>query len=399
MGTTTANKRLRRLGKACCIALLALLLSRFVAYDITSLSYFAPLEKASDYIASDFYAQVAHGSNVKRYEERVAVVSSDKLERRQLSELFRHIAAGKPAVTAIDIMFDERGDDSDLMLLESIDALGKVVYPVAWSDGGIDNISDNSIYQYVDNATPGVVNLDAESVRSVIRTFTPRFRNADGDEVPSFATAAVAVYDKKLTTRLARRANDHEQIDFSDTEFDVLTPDDLSHDPTIVKDRIVMVGDIADFADIHATPVNEAMPGIMIHAHAAATILSGNYVTEVARWLQWLIAFLVCLPMIYAQLTLEDSKAGNMTVRWLQVALLLLLIIVGTALYLNFRLSLDLTLPLLMVALGLLAADIWSFAETIPGFYRTRLKPAFGKFTDFCKKKFHKIKNKKAEKQ
>lgn len=378
--------RIRRVGKACCVALLALLLSRFVVYDISSLSYFAPLEKASDYIASDFYVQVAQGRAVKRYEDRLVVVSSDHLDRRQLSELFTLIAEGKPAVTAIDIIFDERGDDSDLQLLESIDALGNVVYPVVWSDGrDVENVSENSIYKYLKNAIPGVVNLDAESARNIIRSFSPCFGNKANRQSLSFATAAVNVFNEKLCLGLNRRDNDHELIDFADAEFDVLSPDDIKEDPSIVGGRIVMVGDVADFSDIHATPVQEDMPGVMVHAYAASTILSGSYITELPRWLLWFIAFIVSVPMIYAQLSLEDTKSGNMIVRWLQVAMLLMLIIAGTALYLNSHISLDLTLPLLMVALGLLAADLWSFLSIIPNFCKTKLKPVGCKILSTCK--------------
>ena len=62
---------MHKLFKAVGIALLAFVLSWFVAYDFTSLSYFAPLEKASDFIASDFYTLVADSRTVKKYDRRL----------------------------------------------------------------------------------------------------------------------------------------------------------------------------------------------------------------------------------------------------------------------------------------------------------------------------------------
>lgn len=379
----SSDRRLVRAGKACCIALLAFILSRFVAYDITSLSYFAPLEKASDYIASDFYAQVMQQTSVKKYEDRIAVVTSDHLDRTDLSHLFKSMADGAPSVTAIDITFDVRGDDSDHALIDAINGLGKVVFPIACTEAEAPDNGRRSIYQYIETGIPGVVNLDAESARSIIRTFTPSWRHADGKDFLSMSAAAAKAYDTRLWSLLSHRGNDHEQIDFTDTEIDIFSPEDIIADPSLITDRIVFVGDMADFSDIHATPIDEAMPGVMIHALSTATILSGNYITNIPRWVQWLIAFLACMPMIYAQLSLEDTKIGNILVRWLQVIMLLILIITGTMLYSKFRISLDLTLPLLMIALGLLAADIWAFACGIWDSYAkktiTRIKTLFPK--------------------
>lgn len=119
--------KLRKFLKVCGIAVLAFCLSWFVAYDFTSLSYFSPLEKASDFLASDFYAFVADSRDVKKYEDRITIVGIDDLSRPEIAGTLRAIAAARPKVTAIDILFPER-DMSDTVLVNAMNMLGNVVY-------------------------------------------------------------------------------------------------------------------------------------------------------------------------------------------------------------------------------------------------------------------------------
>ena len=111
------------------------------------------------------------------------------------------------------------------------------------------------------------------------------------------------------------------------------------------------------------------MPGVLIHAYIASTILDGMYVTPVSKGWMWVVSFVLAFVFILTQLLVGDSKPGNMLVRWMQVLFLVLLVVIGTRLYLTRLVTLDLTLPLLMISLGLLASDIWSFAECVPALF------------------------------
>ena len=384
--------KLRKFLKVCGIAVLAFCLSWFVAYDFTSLSYFSPLEKASDFLASDFYTLVADSRNVKHYESRITVVAIDDLSRPEIAETLRSIAVARPRVTAIDILFPER-DLSDTVLVNAMNMLGDVVYADLFMDEEEQpGNAPASLYDYVDAGVSGMVNLDATSVRSVIRSFNPRFTDVDGNHFDSFAAAAVGIYAPEKYAELLARDKNSEIISFHSLEFDVLGADEVADNPELIIDRIVMVGAVADFGDIHSTPVDEATPGVFIHAYAAATILNGNYINPVPDWVEYALAMALALIFIVTQLTIGDTKPGNMVVRWLQVGLLILMVSVGSMVFISFNYSLDLTLPLLMVALSLLAVDIWEFAEEIPGI----MLNLYGKFKLLYAKLltlFRKVKN------
>ena len=56
----------RQLLKAVGMLLVVCLLVRWVRYDISSIAYFAPMEKAADFTVEDFYQLVAEGRSVKQ---------------------------------------------------------------------------------------------------------------------------------------------------------------------------------------------------------------------------------------------------------------------------------------------------------------------------------------------
>lgn len=353
--------KVRRLIKACAISVLAFALSWIMIYDFTSLSYFAPMEKASDFISSDFYTLVAQSQSVKKFDDKIVVVSVDGLSRKGMAETFEAIGEGLPDVVAIDIMFEERGDDSDSELVESMSQLPKIIYPVAIMYDG--SGTESSLYGYLDNAMPGVMNLDVNSQRNIVRTFKPVF-NDDGILKESLSFSAVKNY--KESPKDIKKTDESLDVDFTSTEFDCYSADEVIENPELVKDKLVFVGELQNITDVHSTPLDEYVPGIMIHAYSASTLLNGNYIRHVPDWLVWIASMILSVMFVYAQLSVGDTKPGNMLIRWMQAGILLVLIFVGSVLYLDNRISFDLSLPLLMITLGLLACDLWELVETAP---------------------------------
>ena len=358
---------LSQLLKACAISAFAFLLSWLLIYDFTSLSYFAPMEKASDFLASDFYNLVAQNRKVKSYDDRIAVVSIDGLSRPEIAETFRAISEGQPKVLAVDVFFEERGDDTDIDLAESLSGLPMVIYPIAASsdEGGV--ISGPSIYNYLDNVEPGVVNLDINSNRNTVRTFKSLFLEGDRAEESLAYAAAKAFKGGDFDDFSTSESYD---IDYNTVEFDTFEASEIINDPDLINSRLVFVGELQNPTDMHATPLENSVPGVMIHACSASTILNDLIIKHVPGWVIGLISALLSIFFIYAQLTLCDSKAGNMLMRWLQAGILLLLIVAGTFLFIDYRISFDLSLPLTMITLGLLACDLWMLLETAPGWWK-----------------------------
>jgi len=84
-------------------------------------------------------------------------------------------------------------------------------------------------------------------------------------------------------------------------------------DSTLFTDKIVMLGFMGAYMGAPAwedkffTPLNSKvagranpdMFGLVVHANAVAMVLNGDYVNEIPEWLQYLIAFIVCLATVY----------------------------------------------------------------------------------------------------
>lgn len=73
----------------------------------------------------------------------------------------------------------------------------------------------------------------------------------------------------------------------------------------LIKDRIVLFGDIYNSEDMQTTPYNKLVPGIFIHAHSLDTILQGAYYQEISKWQMYAISILICLIFTSLSLALK----------------------------------------------------------------------------------------------
>ena len=110
------------------ITILAFALSWLLIYDITQISYFAPLEKASDFETTDFYQIVDDRRSVRPYSDDIVVVGIDDLSRDEIADAIYMISLCSPAAVGIDILFGYQQPD-DQKLVEAISALPNAVVP------------------------------------------------------------------------------------------------------------------------------------------------------------------------------------------------------------------------------------------------------------------------------
>lgn len=69
----------------------------------------------------------------------------------------------------------------------------------------------------------------------------------------------------------------------------------------VFKDKIVLVGaTMPELNDLHSTPfaLQDAMPGVEMHANAIQTILSGKYIHHISPWLNLLIIGLLIIAVV-----------------------------------------------------------------------------------------------------
>lgn len=329
------------------IVLLAFALSWFLIYDISSMSYFSPLEKSSDFETSDFYQLVSDSRAVRTLNDDIVVVSVDDLSREEITDALEMISLCDPAAVGIDILFGFPQDD-DYRLVEVLSGMHNVVVP------------DTSSYIY--SSCPGLIQgsvyLEADSYRSTVRECS-----TDG----TFTAVLASLY------RPETALPDRMRIEYPGVEFNVIHAAELAEAPELLEGKIVLVGVVNDYSDVHPTPVDDAMPGILIHAAAIATMLSPDRVTDFPEWADWLVAILLCYVFVSSTRVLKRFDWGDMVMRVVQIAVLVLIIIIGTEMYVSHRIEINFSRPLVMVAAGTLAVDVWNGMAGLVGIIRHRV--------------------------
>lgn len=351
-----------RVSTAVGITVLAFLISFAVAYDISSISYFAPMEKASDFRISDFYQIVADGRGVRELDRRIVVVAIDDCSREEIAEVVEQVDFCAPRAVGLDVFFDYPMGESDERLVGAIRACERLVLPLDLRyEAEADRFASGKgsfFYDRVSSAEFGAVNLAGSDTRSAIREFRPLFPRAQ-DTVLNFVAVLARQADPAAFGRLAARGNVYETIAYPSREFEVVEAGEVLACRELLHDRIVLIGTVRDLHDRHMTPTDARMPGVLLHAHALSTILRGDYIRETGNGFDWTVAIALCFLMVLADVLLRDKNVGELVIRLLQLLLLYLVVLCGCHLFISHRICINFAKPLLMVALGLLASDIW----------------------------------------
>ncbi len=364
--------------KALGITILAFVLSELLAapFSASTSSIFSSPEK-TDFVLSDFFAQVANKRPVRELSDKVVLVDIDRADRDGIAELLSTIALCAPKAVGVDINFEEARED-DSRLLEAIGSLPSVVLPLGLErDSASVNrfkvVEQPFFYGSLDGVNYGAANLPGKYTISSIREFPVGFPVEGGDTIPSFVAAIAGKVDPQAYANLIERGNEVETIDYASLEIPVMSIADVYENPEILEGKIVMVGAVNEASDMHSTPVARAMAGLSIHAYALSTVLSGNYYSTCPRYLDYLISAILCFILIYLNIAIK-AKVKGLFLRLLQVVLVYLIVRIGYTLYVDHRIIVNFALTLLMVAFGSFAIDIWNgtegLIEIITGWWR-----------------------------
>ena len=107
---------------------MAYVISHFLIYDISSISYFKPMEKTKELAITDFYQIVSNRKNVKPLEQNIAIVSIDSCGRREIAQLLEAIDFCNPAAVGLDVFFNYPSAD-DSLLISAIEECNNIVLP------------------------------------------------------------------------------------------------------------------------------------------------------------------------------------------------------------------------------------------------------------------------------
>ncbi|MDE6561161.1 MAG: CHASE2 domain-containing protein [Muribaculaceae bacterium] len=348
--------------KSVVITVMTLLFSHVVVYDLMSVSFFSPMEKASDFRFSDFYTIVADDRAVSTLDEDIVIVPVDGYTRRDIARTIDDIDFCEPGAVGLDIAFAPPSDPDDDPLAESLACCENLVMPVRVSSDD-DGIHTQHLSYYDDIVIPkggfAAVNIQGDAgERTTVREFSRSFKTEEGI-VASLPSALIKLARPKAAEKLAERPEHDEFIKFASRKFDIIDPEEIVDNPDLIKGKIVLVGKMQNAGDLHVTPLDNFMPGLLIHAHTTATMLSGDFIRELTPFESYAVAAITCFLIVLINMRLWESPAGPLVVRVVQFAMLYAMIIGGTMAYIYYGIDLNFAFAILSTSLGVAACDIY----------------------------------------
>ncbi len=355
---------------------MAILLSQVSLFDITSLSFFSPTEKSFDFQSSDFYQQVAHARDERILDNKIVVVPIDNLSRSEIAQLVEDVEQCSPIAIGLDVIFQYATAD-DSLLQAVIDRTPTLVLPTGvYAEEGEPGqwmLMKTLKFAGKESVCYGVANLNILHPYNVVRSFVP-FYGTDKGVVPNFAVALASYADTTVLHDDELRNHEEVYINYPSREFDIIPPDAVLERYEDIENKIVLLGALTESQDLHATPIVDAMSGVLIHAHALATIIHKSYVKELPRAVLWILAFLLCVIFVATNALLNRYPAGNMLMRLFQLTMLYVTIVMGCVLFIKYQLIFELSIPLLLIALGIMALDFWNGIVWIFEFIINKIK-------------------------
>ncbi|MDE5886997.1 MAG: CHASE2 domain-containing protein [Muribaculaceae bacterium] len=352
--------------KAAGMTALAFVLSWLLTapFSASTSAIFSSPEK-TDFILSDFYAQVADRRPVRNLSDRIVIIDIGRANRDEIAALIGDVGLCAPDAVGVDVNFEEARDD-DSNLIAALASVEKIVMPVSVKESeGEDKfeIDDRPFfYGQLDNVKYGAVNLPGKFEGATIREFTVGYPIKGGGEQASFVTAIAEEVSPEKVNQLKERHHQYETIDYPSREIPEITIEEFYSRPESIEGKIVLIGALDEASDMHGTPVRSSMSGIKIHAHALSTVLDGSYYSSLPKWFDNAVAMMLCFFMILMSIGLTTKFKGIM-IRIVQVILVYLAIRIGYSLYVDHRVIGDFSLTMLMIAFGTFAIDIWNGLE------------------------------------
>jgi CHASE2 domain-containing sensor protein len=350
-------------------------------------------------------------------EERIILVNIGTLDRRGMAQQIQMINSYKPRVIAYDGFFNcEGGLYDSINCPQLLDTLGNLMLANAIAEAKVfvmgskimqttkyDTI-DTDFYDSLEISDPmfqehsitGFVSLPTNATNQndvkLCRSIFPRM-TINGKEELAFSVQVAMQYDSVKAREFLARDKNEELINFRGnmevqtfafatekldetnssnyaTMFYVIEADALLKGevlPSLFEDRIVMMGYLGDYLghsaweDKFFTPLNKKvagranpdMFGLVLHANVVAMILNEDFINEIPTWMNYIIAFLVCLLTVALFITIDKKlptwfDALSVIIQLIELLMISVIIIYA---FTWWNLKLDLTVAIGVSAL------------------------------------------------
>ncbi len=321
------------------------------------------------------------------FDDRIVIVNIGSLPKSLIAVQLENICRHGPKVIGIDIfplIENPSNPAGDTLFSKVMSRFGKAVLATKLDDWDARGRKWRKLEKSPDifssGAIAGYVNLYIEDYQTA-RHFGVAER-VEGGEALSFPAAVVKEYSPGAYKKLRSRGNDREQINYigNTNAFYIIDAERaLKGDSAalvIVKDKIVLMGflgasldDISNNEDKYFTPMNPRyvgktdrdMHGVIVHANAVSTILSGNYIYSAPGWANLIIAFLLCYTNIlaFSYIYLNHEELYETASLLVLIVEMLLIIMCMYMIFIKMRVTLDLSFAMVAVALSANTIEIY----------------------------------------
>lgn len=317
-----------------------------------------------DFNITDFYNIIADGRAVRTLDRNIVLLDIDGATREDVAYLLDAMPDFQPRAVGLDVTFDVPHDD-DSVLLAAIEKLPDLVMvadvvPDRTRDAETFHLGQTSFfYDRFKTHTYGAPNLPTKMEGGVVRQFVVDYPMSDGNGYfPSFPMAIASKVDPIAAAAVRTRGNRFENINFPSRTFTRVSWTDVAEHAEELRDKVVLIGALDNPADVHATPPQDEMSGIEIHALALSTILNGDFIDSAPEWINIAIAGVLCFLMTVVSQSLP-VEFKSLAMRIIQISLLYLIIRVGYSMFIDMKVIVNFSYALMMMAFVFFAIDIW----------------------------------------
>lgn len=332
--------------------------------SMTTSAMFSSPEKR-DFQLPDLFAQIANNRPVRKFDDRIVIVNIGRNNRDEIINGLATLSLCGPKAVGIDINFAQSGENDDY-LVETLNSLPNVVLPIgvsATKKEGLFKIEDFPFfYGEGDHIKYGVVNLPAEE-KGTVREYAIDFPTEKGI-LPSFVSAIAEVIDKEVIEDIRNRKSETGIISYHSREYNIINLEEIEERAEEFVDKIVLVGALEDASDMHATPVQSHVAGVMLHAAALSTVLDGIWFEKVPKTYDYFLAIGLCLCIMLIVYGMKNNFKG-VVLRIVQGGLAYLAVRIGYSLYVDHNVIFDISFTITIIAFGLFAVDIWNSIEAL----------------------------------
>lgn len=336
--------------KALLTTIMVLLMVWIGKLVVVNTDTFNPLKVSlSQFHFSDIYFHWHRGHNADAAADMVLVDIQYLHDREEIATLLDSIAAHRPKVVALDVIFPPAvslDPAADSHLTAAVSACPKVVLAqnaVPLPDGSWR--LERSFF--ADGYTEGAVNMPA----SVVRYAEPLF-----DTLPTFAAQVATLATEHCTLNTAHL------IDFGGAHQMTWTPGTEDFYLPALEGKLVFVGDLGDLRDYHNIPIGTGgqsrMSGTEVHALATAALLDNTAYREAKSGWSLLGQCVMLYLFILLLYIIPKDALGGLTGKILQVLFILIALPVCYILFLSCHLIISPTILIIGFGLSGLAMSI-----------------------------------------